>query len=186
MNIDTYGTFFQNEITFDIIIFNFIFPLFVLLLVFSYSRTIQKNSDLEISHKNMKCVEDFTNRVKKISKKIHKSEEFDKIFHDCKSYNKCKKEGKNFLYKYMIFNSTQIVFNNEDYYVITGKYYGKILSFIFEKNSDVGIVYNGHYIYIDTFIEMENWRYIDGKIFRNILNLYRYVFDKKNINNVSD
>jgi hypothetical protein len=115
--------------------------------------------------------------MKKFSTKIQKERKFDDIFKQYQSYNKSKKEGKNFTYNFDVRNAVAITISDKDYFVITGKYHSKNLSFIFgtdeyyENNS-----YNGRVLYdgIPTSVEnfVEKFHYIDTEIMCCILNLY--------------
>lgn len=155
-----------------------------LLIIFGNIIEFKRQKKMQITNFTNMQITNFTNRMKKFSKKIHKTEEFDDLFCDFSSYNKSKKEGKNFTYNYVIKNAVKIDIDNKEHFVITGKYYNYNLSFIFgtkefydDYNYNGIVLYNGHSISIDRFIEMEGFKFINKKILCEILNLYYDKFD---------
>jgi len=132
--------------------------------------------------KGIKIV-DYTNKMKRFSYKIHKLKAFDDIFQQYISYNKSKKEGKNFTYNYRIRNAVMIDDEDRQYFVITGSYHNNNLSFTFgtdeyyENNDYNGFVlYCGNIMTVNEFVDDFCFDYIDKKSMCDILNLYYDVF----------
>lgn len=150
-----------------------------------YNYTDNKSED----NTQKPLIYDFTRKMKRYSLKIHKDDNFDEIYRDFKSYNKSKKEGKKFTYNYRIISAVKIITSEfREYYVITGNYYKKKLSFCFgtdeyyEDNNYGGVViYNGTPMTVDEFINHKKFKFINKTILCHILNLYYSKFYGFNI-----
>lgn len=184
-----------NSTVFDKTNINMCCALFNIFIVFSLFLWIvyllnKSSKRYQLCSDSDKCVlctkvktVDYTNKMKRFSRKIHKTEGFDNIFQKYKSYNKSKKEGKNFTYNYLVRNAVIINTEGREYFVMTGKYYNKNLSFIFgtdeyyENNDYNGcVLYRGKQMTVEKFMKKMYFKYLDEDSLCKILNLYYNVF----------
>lgn len=151
-------------------------PVLLLLLIYFITQP-QKQKETK------KIFIDFTKKMKKLSRKIHKCKKFNEVFCGPGSYNKSLKEGKKFTYNYFVSSATKVIVGDNDYFVIIGKYFNNDLNFVFGTNEYYNdnkyngfIKYKGEMVTVEQFINLINFKYLNVKMFCNILNVYYDVF----------